>query len=125
MWSLGRWWQKWWQHLWRSAPAAADPGPPPDRPVASGTAAVEADAVRVPPRRRYTAPSAVDDPQREARLGAVLEALRAGPLSRAELGTRAGADDWGPGRLDAVVDHGLATGVLLESGDRVRARYAD
>ena len=78
-----------------------------------------------PPRRRYTAPSRADDPQREARLGAVLEALRAGPQSRAALGARVGAADWGPGRLDAVVDHGLATGVLLESDGAVRARYAD
>lgn len=87
---------------------------------------IDADeAPRVPPRRHYTAPSVADDPQREARLGAVLEALRAGPLTRADLGVRAGADDWGSGRLDAVVDHGLATGVLLESDGAVRARYAD
>jgi hypothetical protein len=32
----------------------------------------------------------------------------------------------GPGRLDAVVAHGVATGVLVEAGDgAVRARYAD
>jgi hypothetical protein len=56
----------------------------------------------------------------------VLQALSAGPLSRAELGRRTGAADWGPGRLDAVVDHGLAAGVLVESDDgAVRARYAD
>jgi hypothetical protein len=83
------------------------------------------DDVRVSPRRHYTAPPIHDDPQREARLGAVLEALRAGPSTRAELGTRVGAADWGPGRLDAVVDHGLATGVLLESDGAVRARYSD
>ena len=123
MWSLRRWWR----NLWRAAPTApaADPVPPPARPAGGGPVIDADDAPRVPSRRHYTAPSVADDPQREARLGAVLEALRGGPLTRADLGARAGADDWGPGRLDAVVDHGLATGVLLESGDAVRARYAD
>ena len=83
-------------------------------------------AARAPGRRRYTAPTFADDPQREAHLGAVLEALAAGPLRRDELGRRVGADAWGAGRLDAVVDHGLATRVLVDSGDgAVRARYAD
>jgi hypothetical protein len=57
----------------------------------------------------------------------VLEALRGGgPLSRAELGSRVGAAGWGPGRLDAVVAYGVASGVLVESDDgTVRARYVD
>jgi hypothetical protein len=55
----------------------------------------------------------------------VLQALGSGSLSRDELGARVGAQDWGPGRLDAVVAHGVATGVLVESGNDVRARYAD
>jgi hypothetical protein len=77
-------------------------------------------------RRRYTAAPVADDPQREAHLGAVLQALAAGPLGRDELGRRVGADAWGVGRLDAVVDHGLATRVLVDTGDgAVRARYAD
>jgi hypothetical protein len=127
MWSLRRWWR----NLWRTTPATTDPGPPPERAGAAGAPAVDAtidaadDAARVPPRRRYTVPHHHDDPQLEARLGAVLEALRAGPLRRAELGSRVGAVDWGPGRLDAVVDHGVATGVLLETDGAVRARYAD
>jgi hypothetical protein len=76
--------------------------------------------------RHYTAPPADDDPQREAHLGAVLQALAAGSLSRAELGRRIGAAEWGPGRLDAVVAHGVAAGVLVETDDGgVRARYAD
>ena len=83
-------------------------------------------AARAPGRHRYTAPTFADDPQREAHLGAVLEALAAGPLGRDELGRRVGADAWGAGRLDAVVDHGLATHVLVDAGDgAVRARYAD
>ena len=87
---------------------------------------MESDATRVPPRRRYTAPPADDDAQREARLGAVLEAVRGGALRRDELGPRVGAADWGPGRLDAVVAHGVATGVLVETdGGAVKARYAD
>jgi hypothetical protein len=119
---------RWWRSLWRRsagpAPADRDRG----RVAAGGTATVEPDdaAPRVPPRRHYTAPPADDDPQREARLGAVLQALGGGALSRAELGARVGAADWGAGRLDAVVAHGVAAGVLVETGDGgVRARYAD
>jgi hypothetical protein len=57
----------------------------------------------------------------------VLEALAGGPLSRDRLAARVGAAAWGPGRLDAVVAHGVASGVLLADGDggTVRARYAD
>ena len=55
--------------------------------------------------------------------------LTEGPLTRDRLGERVGAADWGPGRLDAVVAHGVRSGVLLVDGDggnaTVRARYAD
>ena len=79
-----------------------------------------------PTRRRYTARPAADDPLRETHLGAVLQALSTGEtLDRAELGRRVGAADWGPGRLDTVVDHGIATGVLRPEGTGVRARYTD
>ena len=130
MWSLRRWWRD----LWRrpAASATTDPGTSGTRGAgaggtgAGGTAIESDDASRVPPRRRYSAPSADDDPQREARLGAVLEALRGGALRRDVLGAQVGAPDWGPGRLDAVVAHGVATGVLVETdGGAVQARYAD
>lgn len=101
---------------------------PPRPPSGPGGGAPEIeDAERRPPApRHYTAPPVDSDPQRETRLGAVLQALAAGPLSGGELAARVGAADWGPGRLDAVVAHGVATGVLLETGDGgVRARYAD
>lgn len=75
-------------------------------------------------RRRYTVPP-VDDPLREAHLGAVLQAVTAGSLHRDEIGRRVGAAEWAPGRLDDVVDHGIATGVLREDGAGVRARYTD
>ena len=56
----------------------------------------------------------------------MLQVLAAGPLSRAELAAWADAAEWGPGRLDAVVAHGVATGCLVETGDgAVRAHYAD
>jgi hypothetical protein len=119
---------RWWRDLWRrrAAPATTDPGTPGTS--GAGGSVIESDdaAARVPPRRRYTAPPADDDSQREARLGAVLEALRAGALRRDELGARIGAADWGPGRLDAVVAHGVASGVLVETdGGAVKAHYAD
>jgi MFS family permease len=102
------------------------------QPLATGERAVrgngygDGDASRQPPpRRRYTAPTLVDDPQREAHLGAVLQAVAGGPLERAELGHRVGAEEWGPGRLDAVVEHGVATGVLRTEGSLVRPRYTD
>ena len=54
------------------------------------------------------------------------EALRGEALHADELGARVGAADWGPGRLDAVVAHGVASGVLVETdGGAVKARYAD
>ena len=119
---------RWWRRLWSSgAPAAAAP----DEPTGSwtshgGAGTTEADPVATRSRRHYTAPPADDDPQREAHLGAVLQALAGGPLSRAELGSRVGAADWGSGSLDAVVAHGVATGVLVATADGgVRARYAD
>lgn len=125
--------RRWWRNLWRRAARPATTGPAGvDRGggarSGSGAAGIEdADAVRrTPARRHYTAPPADADPRREAQLGAVLEALAGGPLSRAELGPRVGAAEWGPGRLDAVVAHGVATGVLVETSDGgVRTRYAD
>ena len=123
--------RRWWQSLWgtlsgrRSAGAAAEPdavGPFPG----AGSGGSDEPGRRTTPRRRYTAPPVTDDPQREAHLGAVLQALAGGPLGRAELGRRVDADGWGPGRLDAVVDHGVATHVLVETDDgAVRTRYAD
>ena len=97
---------------------------------AGGIGGVEGDARDARPptvRRDIAAPPRDDDPQREAHLGAVLEALAGGPLSRDRLAARVGAAAWGPGRLDAVVAHGVASGVLLADGDggTVRARYAD
>lgn len=121
---------RWWRNLWRrpAAPGTTDTGAPGTRGAGAGSTAVESDdaARREPPRRRYTAPPTDDDPQREARLGAVLEALRGGALHPDELGARVGAADWGPGRLDSVVAHGVASGVLVETdGGAVKARYAD
>ena len=121
---------RWWRNLWRrpAAPGTTDSGAPGPRGTGAGTTAVESDAAarREPPRRRYTVPPTDDDPQREARLGAVLEALRGGALHPDELGARVGAAGWGPGRLDAVVAHGVASGVLAETdGGAVKARYAD
>ena len=104
--------------------AAAEPdalGPFPG----AGSGGSDDPGRRDPPRRRYTAPPITDDPQREAHLGAVLQALAGGPLGRTELGRRVDADRWGPGRLDAVVDHGVATRVLVETDGVVRVRYAD
>ena len=120
--------RRWWRDLWRR-PAAPAAGPEPRayRGVAPAEADRDpADRDPAPPRRRYSAPPADDDPRREARLGAVLQALARGPLDRAQLADRVGAAEWGPGRLDAVVAHGVASGVLLDAGDgTVRARYAD
>ena len=102
---------------------SAPPGPAPRavRAVDDGDGGPPGSAPR-----RYTAPAARDDPQREAHLGAVLQALRGGPLHRDELGAPGRRGGLGPGRLDAVVAHGLATGVLVETDDgAVRARYAD
>lgn len=115
------------RRLWRQLfppDASAPPGAVRPGTGASGPAGIEAGARPAPPRR-HTAPPRDDDPQREAHLGAVLEALRTGPLPRDRLAGRVGAAGWGPGRLDAVVAHGVATGVLLTEGDTVRARYAD
>jgi hypothetical protein len=125
MWPLRRWWR----NLWRRPPApATDPGASGASGAGAGGTAIESDdaAARLPPRRHYKPPPADDDAQREARLGAVLEALRGGALHRDELGARVGAAAWEPGRLDAVVAHGVATGVLVETdGGAVKARYAD
>jgi hypothetical protein len=129
--SLRRWWQSLWGTLSgrRSVPAAGPAAAEPDAAgpfPSSGSGGSDEPGRRVPSRRRYTAPPVTDDPQREAHLGAVLQVLGGGPLGRAELGRRVGADGWGPGRLDAVVDHGIATHVLVETDDgAVRARYAD
>ena len=118
---------RWWRSLW-SAPGPAVPAPPPDRAPLRGSTDDGEEAVpsRTAPRRHYTAPPRHDDPQREAHLGAVLQALSGGPLRPAELAYRVGAADWGRGDLDAIVSHGVATGVLVEGDDgTVRARYAD
>jgi hypothetical protein len=124
MWSLRRWWRA----LWRSGagPAAVDPVPAEPRTGARSGVVADADRPIPPPARRYHAPLPDADPRREAHLGAVLQALAIGPTGRDELSRRVGAADWGPGRLDAVVDHGLAAGVLLEDDDgAVRLRYPD
>jgi hypothetical protein len=123
--------REWWMDLFsaRGRPTAPDPVryEPGGAPRAASGLDEHDGPVRVTPtRRHYTAPEAADDPQREARLGVVLQALATGPRSPAELGREVGADDWGPGRLDAVVAHGVATGVLVAGDDgTVRARYAD
>jgi MFS family permease len=107
-------------------PTAESSGQPPTTGGRAAWGNGDGDATtQPPPRRRYTAPTLVDDPQREAHLGAVLQALAGGPLERAELGHRVGAGEWGPGRWDAVVEHGVATGVLRTEGSLVRARYTD
>jgi hypothetical protein len=119
---------RWWRRLWASGAATTAASAPPtdSRPSHGGAGGIEAEPVAGRTRRHYTAPPADDDPQREAHLGAVLQALAGGPLSRAELGSRVGAADWGSGSLDAVVAHGVATGVLVATADGgVRARYAD
>ena len=125
-WSLRRWWMD----LFRARGPATAADPVREAPAARGASASdEPDVPRAtpaPPRRHYTPPARDDDPQREAHLGAVLQALAGGPLDRAELGRQVGAADWGRGRLESVVDHGVTTGVLV-AGDAgtVRARYAD
>jgi hypothetical protein len=134
--------RRWWRQLWPS-PDPAGPEPPAvsGRSGGSDGGVIEETApAREPGRRRYTVPPRDDDPERETRLGTVLQALAGGSLTRGELAARVGAGEWGPGRLDAVVAHGVASGVLLveesdgvgangagtsEDGDVVRARYAD
>jgi hypothetical protein len=123
--------RRWWRALWDpgsgpAGPAAAEPSGPVTGGGTTGPDGSDDPPRRAPARRRYAAPSVVDDPRREAHLGAVLQALAGGPLRRDELDRRLGAAAWGPGRLDAVVDHGIATRVLLETDDgAVRARYTD
>jgi hypothetical protein len=118
---------RWWRRLWGGDRSAAVPAPATDAgPGRGGTGTIEGAPVATPGRRHYTAPPRDDDPKREAHLGAVLQALDGGSLSRAELGARVGAADWGSGRLDAVVAYGVGTGVLVETSDgAVKARYAD
>lgn len=118
---------RFWRRLF--PPADGAPAAPPESAGHHGSGAgaiADAPPARAPARRRYAAPLPDSDMRREAHLGAVLEALTGGPLDRGELGHRVGAADWGSGRLDAVVDHGLAVHVLVEDDDgTVRARYAD
>jgi hypothetical protein len=121
--------QRWWRTLWPSSHTRPEE-PAAHRPGGQGSGSdgdgIDAAARPVPVRRHYTASPAADDPLRETHLGAVLQALSTGEtLDRAELGRRVGAADWGPGRLDTVVDHGLASGVLRPDGTRLRARYTD
>ncbi len=120
--------RRWWRALWGSGsgPAGPVPSPPPSGRAAGGPDGSDDLPRWAPARRHHAAPPVVDDPRREAHLGAVLEALARGPLRRDELARRLAAADWGPGRLDAVLDHGIATRVLLETDDgSVRARYTD
>jgi hypothetical protein len=118
---------RWWRSLWGGDRSAAVPAPAPEAAAGrGGTGTMEGAPVATPGRRHYTAPPRDDDPQREAHLGAVLQALDGRSLSRAELGARVGAADWGPDRLDAIVAYGVGTGVLVEAADgAVKARYAD
>jgi hypothetical protein len=118
---------RWWRRLWGGDRSAAVPAPASESaPGRGGTGTIEGAPVATPGRRHYTAPPRDDDPQREAHLGAVLQALDGRSLSRAELGARVGAADWGPDRLDAIVAYGVGTGVLVEAADgAVKARYAD
>jgi hypothetical protein len=118
---------RWWRRLWGGDRSAAVPAPAPEAAAGrGGTGTIEGAPVATPGRRHYTAPPRDDDPQREAHLGAVLQALDGRSLSRAELGARVGAADWGSGRLDAIVAYGVGTGVLVETSDgAVKARYAD
>jgi hypothetical protein len=122
--------QRWWRTLWPSSHTRPEESAPHRSPGGQGSGSdgddIDAAARGAPVRRHYMASPAADDPLRETHLGAVLQALSTGEtLDRAELGRRVGAADWGPGRLDTVVDHGLATGVLRPDGTGVRARYTD
>jgi hypothetical protein len=119
---------RWFRDLWRRPAASTSADVGPVGVGGGGTPQVDADgaAPRTPHRRHYTAPPTDDDPLLESRLGAVLQALRGGSSNRDELGARVDAADWGPGRFDAVLAHGVASGVLVETADGgVRARYAD
>jgi hypothetical protein len=118
---------RWWRRLWGGDRSAAVPAPAPESATGrDGTGTIEGAPAATPGRRHYTAPPRDDDPQREAHLGAVLQALAGGSLTRAELGARIGAANWGPDRLDAIVAYGVGTGVLVETADgAVKARYAD
>jgi hypothetical protein len=118
---------RWWRRLWGGDRSAAVPAPAPEAAAGrGGTGTIEGAPAATPGRRHYTAPPRDDDPQREAHLGAVLQALDGRSLSHAELGARVGAADWGPDRLDAIVAYGVGTGVLVETADgAVKARYAD
>jgi MFS family permease len=77
--------------------------------------------------RSYNQAPLLDDPERDRELGAILEALRNGPLPPEELGERVGADAWTPGRLAEVLRYGLAMGTLVDDGPdgAVRARFQD
>ena len=123
---LGRWWRALWgSHATPTGPATA-PADVDATPAAGGGGVADDTAPRARARRRYASRLPDSDPRLEAHLGAVLLALAGGPLTRGELTRRVDAADWGPGRLDAVVDHGIAVPVLLDDGDdAVRARYAD
>jgi hypothetical protein len=124
--------RRWWRRLWPE-PGPAEQAGDGHRAASGGSGAGEVEetaASRTPTRRHYTPPPRDDDPERETRLGAVLQALAGGPLTRDALAARVGAAGWGTGRFDAVVAHGVASGVLLVDGtggatDVVRARYAD
>ncbi|HEY4420104.1 MAG TPA: hypothetical protein VGN22_11330 [Pseudonocardia sp.] len=77
-------------------------------------------------RRDNKAPL-TDDPERDRELGAILEALRGGPLPPDELGERVGAGTWPHDRFAAALHYGLAVGALVDDGpdDAVRARFQD
>jgi MFS family permease len=109
----------------RDVRVAVDPGDAGEgrRRPARGSGRPDGEGAPGPRRTRYSSHREPEDPDREARLGAVLQALGGGPLTRAELTDRV---DGGADRVGSAVRHGLEAGVLTETEDgRIRARYDD
>jgi MFS family permease len=110
-----------------------DVAPPLSAQTAGGRAGQHAETDGRPPgrpavaARSYNQAPLIDDPERDRELGAILEALRSGPLPSAELGERVGADSWPRDRFAAALRYGLAVGALLDDGPdgAVRARFQD
>jgi MFS family permease len=95
----------------------------PARPAARGSGRWDGEVSTGPRRTHYSSRPVAEDPDRDQRLGAVLLAVRQGPLSAAELADRV---EGGPERVDDAVRHGLDAGVLVRTDDgRIRARYDD